>query len=469
MRGIEKQLKKWVPVLSVLPFLLGAAGYALAGERLLDALYFSFSLYFVNLVSDSSNVLVEIARWTAALVTTAAVLYALKQVWTRLRWAVLCLGRDSVAVYCDGEERVCFPDKEHNVIYPGWEFRPGAKSHIILLESDCESLAFYETNRDRLRGHPVYIGLRELDRGFMRDFPSVTFYDIDGAAARTLWKSLRLWRLGRERLAVVIWGSGHLGQNILDHGLLLNLFAPDQEIAYHLVGDTVLYQISRGRFLSGNADKIFFHDLDSPSAWEAVQQADVVILAEEATAERIQALCIACENGVVYYYAPKEADIGAYLKFPGLHSFGKGLYTDENIRGEALVRQAKAQNYDYAKTYGHLAPGETADGAWKKLDGFTQWSNISSTDFQEVLPDILAARPALTMEALAELEHLRWCRFHTLNGWRYGIPESGSRDMEKKLHKCLCPYEDLERKDKEKDRAVVRRVLSLEDGQSMDE
>lgn len=460
MGGMGKRLKRWVPVFSVLPFLLGAAGYALAGERPQDALYYSFSLYSVNLLSGSSNILVEIARWTAPLVTTAVVLYALKQVWTRLRWAALCLGRDSVAVYCDGEERVRFRDREHSVLYPGREFRPRAKSHIIMLESDRDSLAFYEANRDRLRGHPVYIGLRELDKAFMRDLPNVTFYDIDGAAARTLWKSLRLWQLGRDRLAVVIWGAGHLGQSILDHGLLLNLFTPEQKISYHLVGDAALYQISRGRFLSGNADTVSFHAPDSPSAWEAVRRADVVILAEEAPAERLQALRIACENGTVYYYAPREADIGAYLKFSGLHAFGKDLYTDENIRGEALVRRAKAQNYAYAKACGHLAPGETADGAWKKLDGFTQWSNISSSDFQEVLPDILAARPALTLDALAALEHLRWCRFHTLSGWRYGVPECGSRDEERKLHKCLCPYEALEPEDKEKDRAVVRRALS---------
>lgn len=460
MRAIGKRLKKWVPVLSILPFLLGTVGYGLAGERLLDAMYFSFSLYFVNLVSDSSNILVEIARWTAALVTTAAVLYALKQIWTRLRWAALRLERDSVAVYCDGGERVRFADEGHSVVYPGREFCPGAKSHIIMLEDDCESLAFYEANRDRLQGHPVYIGLRELDRGFMRDVPSVTFYDIDGAAARMLWRSLRLWRLGRERLTVAIWGGGHLGQSILDHGLLLNLFSPDQQIAYHLVGDTALYQISRGRFLPGNADTVSFHAADSSSAWEAVRQADLVILAEEAPAERIQALRIACEDGVVYYYAPKEMDLGAYLKFPGLYAFGKGLYTDENIRGEALVRRAKAQNHDYLKTYGHLAPGETADDTWRRLDGFTQWSNISSSDFQEVLPDILAARPALTLDALARLEHLRWCRFHTLSGWRYGVPDSGSRDLEKKIHKCLCPYEELSLEDQEKDLAVIRRALS---------
>ena len=459
MPGVGRFLKKWVPALSILPFLLGAAGYVLEGERVLDALYFSFSLYFVNLVSDSSNALVEIARWTAALVTTTAVLYALKQVWTRLRWAALCLGRDSVAVYCGGEERVTFPDSGHSVVYPGREFRPRAKSHIIMLARDSESLAFYEANRDRLRGRPVYIGLRELDRSFMRDVPGVTFYDVDGATARILWKDLKLWRQGKEQLSVVIWGGGHLGQNILNHGLLLNLFAPNQEIAYHLAGDTALYQISHRQFLSGNGDTIIFHGTDSVSTWEAVQGADVVILAEEGPVQLLQALCTACEAGTVYYYAPGETDIGAYLKFSRLHSFGKGLYTDENIRGEALVLRAKEQNYEYAKKCGHLAPGETADEAWQKLDGFTQWSNISSTDFQEVLPDILAARPALTLEQLAVLEHLRWCRFHTLNGWQYGIPKSGSRDVEKKLHRCLRPYEELGPEDKEKDQAVIRRAF----------
>ena len=460
MHRMGKQLKKLIPALSVVPLLLGTSGYLWAGERLLDALYFSFSLYFVNLVSDSSNILVELARWTAALVTATAVLCALKRIGTQLYWAALCLRRDSVAVYCDGEERVLFSDNGHGVIYPGRNFRPGAKSHIIMLEHDRDSLAFYEANRHLLRGHPVYIGLREMDWNFMRDVPDATFYDMNGAAARTLWKSLRLWRLGRSRLTVVIWGGGHLGQSILDYGVLLNLFAPDQEISYHLVGDTVLYQVNRGRFLTGNLDTVSFHDIDSPSAWEAVQGADVVILAEEAPAERIQALRIACENGVMYYYAPGDVDLGAYLKFSGLYAFGKDLCTDENIRGEALVRQAKALNYDYAKVYGQLAPGETPDEAWKKLDGFTRWSNISSADFREVLPDIRAARPTLTLDALAALEHLRWCRFHTLAGWRHGVPEQGNRDVEKKLHKCLCPYEELDEKDREKDIAIVRQVLS---------
>lgn len=460
MPEMRKRLKKWVPVLSVVPLLLGTSGYLCAGERLLDALYFSFSLYFVNLVSDSSNILVELARWTAALVTATAVLCALRQIGIRLYWAALCLKRDSVAVYCDGEERVRFSDEGHGVIYPGRNFRAGAKSHIIMLENDRDSLAFYEANRHLLRGHPVYIGLRGMDWNYMRDVPDATFYDIDGAAARTLWKSLRLWRRGRDRLTLVIWGGGHLGQSILDHGSLLNLFAPNQEIAYHLVGDTALYQINRGRFLTGNLDTISFHDTDSPSAWKAVQQADVVILAEEAPAERIQALRIANENGVVYYYAPKDADVGAYLNFSDLYAFGKGLCTDENIRGEALVRRAKTLNYDYAKACGQLAPGETADEAWKKLDGFTRWSNISSADFQEVLPDIRAARPALTLDTLAALEHLRWCRFHTLAGWRYGVPEKGNRDAERKIHKCLCPYEKLDEKDREKDLAIVRRILS---------
>lgn len=455
----RRALKRWIPLLSILPFLAGTAGYILAGVPLLDAMYFSFSLYFVSLVSRASNPLVEIARWSAALVTTAAVLYALKRAWTWLQWAALCLGRDSVAVYCDGGERVRFTDRGHSVLYPGRVFRPAAKSHIIMLESDAQSLAFYEANRDRLRGRPVYIGLRELDRGFLRDVPGVTFCDLDGTVARTLWKSLRLWRLGRDKLTVVIWG-GHLAQSLLDHGLLLNLFSGDQAVEYHLVGDTGLYQISRETFRTENADTVSFHAPDSPSAWEAVRGADVVILAEETAPERLQAARLACRSGQVYYYAPVDEDIGAYLNLPGLHPFGRERYADENIRGGATLRRAKAQNFEYAMTCGQPEPGETEESAWRKLDGFTQWSNISSTDLQEVLPDIQAARPALTLEELAVLEHIRWCRFHTLNGWRYGVPASGCRDLERKLHKCLCPYRELSQEDREKDLAVVRRALS---------
>ena len=62
-------IKKLLPALFFLPFVLGAIGYLLGGEAPTDALYASFLLYQRNPASDVYNGWVEVARWTAPLVT----------------------------------------------------------------------------------------------------------------------------------------------------------------------------------------------------------------------------------------------------------------------------------------------------------------------------------------------------------------------------------------------------------------
>ena len=66
------------------------------------------------------------------------------------------------------------------------------------------------------------------------------------------------------------------------------------------------------------------------------------------------------------------------------------------------------------------------------------------------------------MEKLAELEHIRWCRYHYLNNWHYGIPENGkTKDLEKRIHCDLVPYSDLNEEAKERDRDNIRTLLSI--------
>ena len=144
------------------------------------------------------------------------------------------------------------------------------------------------------------------------------------------------------------------------------------------------------------------------------------------------------------------------MKFSRLFPFGadQEIYRDAYIRGGTLIQAAKEQHYAYLNA--GTAAAETPDTAWQKLDGFTQWSNISSVDFQEVLRDL----SGLELEVLAELEHIRWSRFHTLSGWRFGIPAGGeNRDTEEKIHKNLLPYKELPPSEKEKDRALIRKIL----------
>lgn len=88
--------------------MIGAVGYGVAGERISDALYASFALYFINPVSDNYNILIDIARWGSALVTTTAVLYALKRIRLAAARFVHCLAKDSIAVYSDNDIKIFF-------------------------------------------------------------------------------------------------------------------------------------------------------------------------------------------------------------------------------------------------------------------------------------------------------------------------------------------------------------------------
>jgi len=82
------------------PLLLGIAGYwLLGGETLWNALYASAALYFVNPVSDISNVFVILAKYTALFVTASIIFQALETFadWIRIG---LIAGKPDAAAIC---------------------------------------------------------------------------------------------------------------------------------------------------------------------------------------------------------------------------------------------------------------------------------------------------------------------------------------------------------------------------------
>lgn len=445
---MKKILKKIIPILGVVPFIVGSVGYIAAGEGVTDSMYASFALYFVNPVSDEHNILIEFARWTAALVTTTVILFAVRSVWKNIGYWFKCLFKESVAVYSDAGVEIVF-DKKVEAIYPGRELKHLAKSHIIMLESDTDSLKFYEENKKLLEGRAVYIGLKEIEYGLMRNDPDVTFFDINGSTARKLWKSIGVWRRGKEAYKIAIYGSSALAGNVLSCGLLLNLYSKTQRISYSLISNDDTYVVKHKEMETGNGDELHYYSTDEDRAWDVIKTSDIVILAEEPSAELLQAVSVVCQDGEVYYYSPKAGDVGDYLQQRNIRSFGRedDIFTDENIRQEKLLEKAKQLNLRYAKAYG-------GEKDWKKLSGFLKWSNISSADFNEILGELIDT--GADIEMLSELEHIRWCRFHYLNYWKYGIPENGKiKDAEKRIHMCLVSYSKLGEDEKEKDREVV--------------
>lgn len=67
-------------------------------QRFSNALYSAFVLYSGSPVSDAYNLYIEIARWSAPLVTATAILCALQNVWQSIRNRVHLLGKKAVAL-----------------------------------------------------------------------------------------------------------------------------------------------------------------------------------------------------------------------------------------------------------------------------------------------------------------------------------------------------------------------------------
>lgn len=445
-------LKKAASAFFFVPFVLGSVGYIIEGNRVTDSLYAGFSLYFTSIVLDSYNIWIEIARWTAPLATATAILRIFEKAGRNILWRLQSRLGDSVAVYTDADIRIVF-DNKTRVFYAGRNIKQTAKSHIIMLDSDTESLKFYEGNKDKLRSGSVYIGLREIDCGLVKEKREVHFFDVNGAVSRLLWEHAALWEKQKERMSVVIWGRGHLGENILCYGLLTNIYSEKQKITYHIIGNNS-FEIKHPQMPLMNRDEIIFHTKEDSDSWEVVRNADMVIIAESISAALLQAIAVNGRNARIYYYSQMEGDVGDCLQFTNLIPFGRDvdIYTDENIRREKLVEEAKKQNLEYVKKY-------NGEADWNKLGGFLQWSNISSADFGHVLAGLLRQNPELDDDILAELEHIRWCRFHYLNYWTYGEPLDGKdKDPVRRIHKCLCPYQELSPENKSKDRAVVTEI-----------
>lgn len=447
---MKSKIKRFAPLLFLLPFVIGSIGYILSGNSVTDSLYAGYTLYFSSPVSDSYNVWIEIARWTAPLATATAILSIFQNIWRSIVWWFQCFFCDSVAVYADSDLRIVF-DEKTKVFYAGRKPKPRAKSHIIMLDSDMDSLGFYEEHKEKLAGGRIYIGLREMESGLMRENQNVIFFDINGGISRLLWKQAALWKDKKETLSVAIWGGGDLAENILRHGLLLNLYSDKQKIAYHMIGDES-FRIKHPKLPTMNGDEILFHGAEGAEVWETVQKADIIVIAQEVSAAALQAIAVNGRNARIYYYSRIPGDAGGYLQMANLIPFGRDaeIYTDENIRREKLVEEAKNINAEYAAQYG-------GEADWNKLSGFLQSSNISAADFGHVMAELLKESGGDDDEMFARLEHIRWCRFHYLNYWTYGEPENGkNKDSVKMIHKCLCPYERLSEEEREKDRANVR-------------
>ena len=420
-------IKKLLPVLALLPLVIGTTGYIISGEMFSDALYAALTLYSVSPVSDAYNLYIEIARWLAPLATVTTILCALQSGWQSLKNRIYLLGKtNTVSVYSDGDTRVCF-GKGVSAIYPGDKFKGYAKEHIIIFSDDQKNLQFYEEHKWELLKKKVYIGIKDIEGCFLNPVGDVILFDINSAIARILWKEISLWKKGKDTFDLVIWGGNTLSGHIISTGLQLNLFSPNQKIRYHVIADHNLFRIRHDGLKLMNDDELLYYGSDAPDVWDVIAKADIVIVSDIPNPETLQTIAVKAGESDIYYYSPHEGDIASYFSYGNIRPFGRNeaVFTDENIRRGGLIEKAKALNARYAELY-------KTEANWNTLSGFLKASNISASDFGKVLCDL---NGKVSEKEQAKLEHIRWCRFMFLNYYTLGIPKNGkNRDDVKRIH-----------------------------------
>ena len=203
--------------------------------------------------------------------------------------------------------------------------------------------------------------------------------------------------------------------------------------------------------------------------------------------ELLQALLYLSCNAEIDFYNPEGVDLPKLYMGDKLTEFGmlKDVLTEEMIKTDKLYRDAKKVNYNYVvnddktktKQYTWERPDVelVMETKWHELNGFTKGSNVACADYHRIRLLVMEAQglryetlSESDMEMLAEMEHVRWSRYHYVNHWNYGEPEDmpltedgekAAKDATRRLHTCLVPYEELSQEIKEKDKNAIREMF----------
>lgn len=465
-------------LLFLFPLVCGMAGFVvLEKQAFLDSLYCCVGMYMLNYGDKPSNFLLEIARWTAPLVTASGVIMAVAAFRTFLGSRIKYLRGDSVAVYGSENEKAALLSQLGRRGIDGKDSLVLAQRYILVGE-EKENFAFYHRYGEKLQKCKVYLKCSSLREQAVAD-ADLKLFCPEETSARLFWKQCNLYEESVKKnhhLKFVLIGFGKLGEEVLQQGLLNNLFSPRQKIEYHVFGDgDAFLAIHNG--ISHIEDRVIFYKEPWYQRRELLEEADLILLlTQEKQAGLLEDLLLAVRQRKIAVFSSGSSGVQLlegqerFYLFP----WKEEACRLENIMEELLLERAKCINLRYSSLYQGVPENEeTKEAQWRKLDAFTRYSNISSADYHEVRLSMLKTMGVSVdanelspevLELLAELEHIRWCRYHYLNNWSYGIPADGkNKDKLQRIHTDLIPYQELSEEDKEKDRENIRILLSVSD------
>lgn len=276
------------------------------------------------------------------------------------------------------------------------------------------------------------------------------------------------WRdhpVRREEKTIVIIGSGNIAAELLERGLLTNVFEPGRYLNYHVFGDSSEFRRSHReavRTLCGGDpedDALFLHEECWEYHPEIIRNADRIIICDDDDRS-----CLETYKELIKLF-PTSAEIHVRLnsEVDKVEVFGssKEVFKISSFVRDDINNLAVMLNDIY---------NESTGGAfgWNELSDHLKRSNMAAADHMIVKVRYLLDDDSTTgltkqncrgayevfsnadpekRDICREMEHRRWMRFHQMYNWTY----SPERDDLMRRHPLLLPYSELSEEDKEKD------------------
>lgn len=521
LTDICKKLKSnavFLVIWFILPLLLGTIGYCfMIGDKSaeiytpIDALYCSFSLYFINILvqpyssSLVGNILIHICRFYSPLVTLTGVALLFFNFLSILKNKIREHSKYSVVIYSD-EDNIAAIDfwkrlkygilSANNKINKPIKYR-SAKNHIIMFDNDIDNLTFYAQHKSEMKGN-IRIQLDSLNfinlgtftdskRENVNNDNNVAFFSKYEIIAREFWLNLNnlayIASAENKNINIAIPTFNTLGKKIFETGLLCNIYSKEQRIEYHIFDDNSLNKSRYSNFNTMNNDEICFHSIsDLGNNKELLNNMDLIILTGENELKLLDYLILfTSPKTKIFIYMPNNTDISLfYNKTQGenvrILSFGhpSDIYNVANTLNFDSYEIAKRLNYIYEKKlkytnelinnlknqYDNKLQNEV-DEYWSKLNNYHKSSSISQGEYIKSVNKLLELlkenNKKIDLEQLAEFEHIRWCRFHFLDNWSY----AEEKNTTLKRHNCLIPFNQLDDNIKGYDRILFDYIKNL--------
>lgn len=309
-------------------------------------------------------------------------------------------------------------------------------------------------------GHPVYCQTAYAPDSCPEGLTLFNRYDC---CAQSYWNR---HGISQSSQTILLIGDGNYARYLLDRALHLNVFAPDQQIHYHVFGNWDAYRKNHYRLSEtiglegeGKGDQLIFHTDSWNSAPELLAQAHRILICQDDIRQNLPIV----QQLRQYFPITAAVHILYDRQIPGETVFG----TNGEVFTEELVM--RHQQSFAARCMHELYRDSVPDAPrWEELSEFLRQSNIAAADHLLIKVRLLLADPTIPQlsaenckaaylryrelkqthgETFRWIEHHRWMRLHSLYNWRYG-PQ---RDNPARIHPMMRPYEQLEPSEQQKD------------------